>query len=195
MNTLLQPVAPPDPYVVTLQSGHRYEYVDGQLREKPPRGAEVNRVATILARMLDAFAAENLLGLVFTQECGYQIFTADPTKVRKPDVSFIARGRLPNDRPPRGHVTIAPDLEVEVVSPNDLAEEIDQRVADYLVGGVPLIWVIYPASRSAWVLRKDGSAAGRAEADDLDGEDVLPGFRCPLRSLFADLLPAPKGNP
>lgn len=171
----------------TLESKHRYEWIDGQLKERPPMGAEANRVATVLASFLEAHARANRLGLVFTQECGYKIFPHDPKKVRKPDVSFVARGRLPNDRPPRGHVTIPPDLEVEVVSPNDEAEELDARVSDYLAAGARLLWIIFPATRSVWIVRRDGTAARLTEAQDLSGEDVIPGFTCPLRTLFADL--------
>jgi Uma2 family endonuclease len=173
--------------LLIFDSEHRYEWIDGQLKEKPPMGAEANRVATILVRLLDDYAASHQLGLVFSQECGYKIFPSDPKKTRKPDVSFIARGRLPNDRPPRGHVTIPPDLEVEVVSPNDLAEEIDLRVADYLAAGVKLLWIVYPATRSVWVFRQDGTAARLTEAQELTGEDVIPGFTCSVRTLFADL--------
>lgn len=173
--------------VLTFDREHRYEWIDGQLKEKPPMGAEANRVAIILIRLLDAYATANQLGLVFAFESGFKIFASDPKKTRKPDISFVARGRLPNDRPPRGLVTVAPDLEVEVVSPNDLAEEIDARVADYLAAGVRRIWIIYPATRSAWILRQDGTALRLTEEQELPGEDVLPGFTCPLRTLFADL--------
>jgi Uma2 family endonuclease len=187
MNNVLVEVAPPSEYLLTLDSERRFEWIDGQLREKPPMGAKANRVATILACHLNAFARERHLGMVFTQECGYQIFPGDPRKLRKPDVSFIPRGRLPDDHPPDGHVTVPPDLEVEVVSPNDEAEEIDRRVSDYLSAGVQIIWIIYPATRSVWVVRRDGSAARLTEAQELSGEDVLPGFTCPIRTLFADL--------
>lgn len=173
--------------MLTFDREHRFEWIDGRLKEKPPMGAEANRVATILIRLLDAYATASHLGFVFCFESGYKIFASDPKKTRKPDISFIARGRLPNDRPPRGHVTIPPDLEVEVVSPNDLAEEIDARVADYLAAGVKRIWIIYPATRSAWILRQDGTAVRLTETQELPGEDVLPGFSCPLRTLFVDL--------
>jgi Uma2 family endonuclease len=171
----------------TLESKHRFEWIDGQLKEKPEMGAKANRVATVLARHLDTYAATHSLGLVFTQECGYQIFPSQPKKVRFPDVSFIPRGRLPDDRPPSGHVRMPPDLEVEVVSPNDLAEETDARVADYLSTGVRLLWIIYPATRSVWVLRRDGSGVRLTETQELSGEDVLSGFTCPVRTLLADL--------
>jgi Uma2 family endonuclease len=171
----------------TFEDEQRFEWVEGQLREKPSMGAKANRIATVLASFLDAHARSHRLGLVFTQECGYQAFPNEPKRVRFPDVSFVARGRLPNDRPPDGHMRIPPDLEVEVVSPNDIAEDLEARISDYLSVGVRLLWIIYPASRSLWLVRRDGTAARLTEAQDLSGEDLLPGFTCPIRALFADL--------
>jgi Uma2 family endonuclease len=187
MNDILMESASPPGYDLTLEHGRRFEWVNDQLRERPPMGAEANLVATALVALLRDFVAPRKLGFIFSEGCGYQAFPHDPKKVRKPDVSFVARGRLPNDRPPRGHVTIAPDIEVEVVSPNDLAEEIDLRVADYLEAGVKLLWIIYPPSRSVWVVRRDGSGVRLTESHELSGEDVLPDFTCPVRTLFADL--------
>lgn len=187
MNHVRVETASPPEFLLTQGRDRRYEWIDDQLREKPSRGAEANLAATHLISLLDTYARANRLGLVFAQECGYQIFASDPKQVREPDGSFIARGRLPNDRPPRGHRTIYPDLEIEVVSPNDLAEEIDARVDDYLAAGVRLLWIVSPATRSVWVVRRDGSAARLTEAHELSSEDVLPGFTCPVRTLFADL--------
>lgn len=94
----------------TFEDKQRFEWVDGQPKERPPIGAEANRVNANLIRILDDYATVHQLGLVFTSECSYKIFPSDPKNVRKPDRSFIARVRLPNDRPPRGPVSIPPDL-------------------------------------------------------------------------------------
>jgi len=177
---------PPD-FQKTFGKEPRYEFIDGQLREKPHMGAEANRVVTVLISLLANYVAAHKLGLVFSQTCGYQSFRRDPRKVRKPDASFIARGRLENDHPPRGHINIAPELVVEVVSPSGLAEEIDMRVADYLAAGVKLLWVIYPATRAIVVFRKDGNGARLTEGQELRGEDTIPGFACRVDALFADL--------
>jgi Uma2 family endonuclease len=169
---------------LTLCGETRYEWVNGALRAKPTMGTRANRVVTILVSLLDRFASSNRLGLVFSQECGYQIFAGEPKKVRKPDASFIPRGRLPDDRPPSGHVQVPPDLVVEVVSPNDEAEEVEARVDDYLGAGVKLLWVLYPATHSVWVVRADGTAARLTEGKELSGEDVVAGFSCRVEELF-----------
>jgi Uma2 family endonuclease len=58
-------------------------------------------------------------------------------------------------------------------------------VTDYLRVGVPLVWVIYPKNRCVRVVRSNRTAAQLGESDELDGEDVLPGFRCAVARLFA----------
>jgi Uma2 family endonuclease len=171
--------------LLSIPEGHRYDLIDGQLVEKP-MGALSSRIAAVLIRLLDTHAIAHNLGLVFATDCGYQIF-AQSTRVRFPDCSFIARSRLPNDRPPPGHVRIVPDLVVEVVSPNDTACEIDQKVEDYLQAGARLMWVVYPGSRRVMVFRRGGSISRLGHGEELSGEDVLAGFHCPVSDLFAGL--------
>ena len=166
-----------------------YELIDGQLVEKP-LGAKASRIGARLLGRLEPFASRHDLGLVFTAECGYQIFKSQPKKVRKPDVSFVARGRLPGDEEPDGNMTIPPDLAVEIVSPNDLAEDIANRVDDYLGAGAKLMWVVFPPTRSVWVMRKDGSGARLKGDQELSGEDVVPSFACLVQALFADVQPS-----
>ncbi len=97
---------------------------------------------------------------------------------------------MPGDVSPKGWVKISPDLAVEVVSPNDPAEELEEKLRDYRKAGVPLVWVIYPELRAAKVLRRDCPSAELEEEDVLSGEDVIPGFLCPLREILPRRDPA-----
>src|SRR5262249_18618942 len=107
--------------LLAMSEGFRYELVEGRLVERAPLGAKANRIGMVLRRWVDAFAAANALGICFAENCGYQCFPFDSRRVRLPDGSFVRTGRLPDDKPPDGHMRIAPDLVLEVVSPNDLA--------------------------------------------------------------------------
>ena len=84
---------------------------------------------------LSRFCEEHRLGCVWPSSNGYQCFPHAPELVRRPDVSFIRAGRLPGDELPKGHVRIAPDLAVEVVSPRDLAPKLDEKLEDYQKAG------------------------------------------------------------
>ena len=161
-----------------------YELVDGELVERG-MGSKSSWVGGKLFARLLQFCDENHLGWVFPADQSYQCFPHAPDRVRRPDASFIRIGRLPGEKLPEGHTRIPPDLAAEVISPNDLATVMDRKLKDYLTGGVRLVWVINPDTRSARIHRAGRPILELEERDELDGEDVVPGFRCRL----SDLLP------
>jgi len=167
--------------LLSLSQTKGFELVSGRLVEKG-MGAEASAVTIRLSRRIGEFVERHGLGWVLDAECGYQCFPWAPRNVRKPDISVIRRERL--QALPRGHVRIAPDLAVEVVSPNDLYSELTVKVDEYLRAGTKRVWVIDPDSRSASVFRADNTVERLHESDALDGEEVLPGFRCPLAEIL-----------
>ncbi len=101
-------------------------------------------------------------------------------------MSFIARGRLTRAQYREGHVRIPPDLAVEVVSPHDRVNELEDTIQEYLTAGVRLVWVVHPTNKTATVYRQNRTATHLGPEDSLDGEGVLPGFRCALADLYAE---------
>ncbi len=169
--------------LLALPEGDRFELVDGHLVELHV-SALSSLVALELGSQLRNHSRMGDLGWIFGPDLGYRFFPDRPSKVRKPDVSFIRRDRLAVEALAEGYVTIAPDLIVEVVSPNDEAEELEGKIVEYLDAGVGLVWVVYPTTRTAYAIRRDGSASRLGPGDELDGGDVLPGFHCRLGDLF-----------
>jgi Uma2 family endonuclease len=178
--------------LLVMNEGPRYELINGRLVERP-MGAKASLIAVTLTSLLGPFARGQLLGLVFGSDCGYQCFVSDAKRVVFPDASFIRRGRLPNDVPPDGHVRIPPDLALEVVSPSNMAEDLMQKIEDYLQAGVRMIWVVFPKSRTILVFRPDHSVSMLKPENELSGEDVIPGFSCRVAELF-DEIPAEPTN-
>jgi Uma2 family endonuclease len=172
--------------LLEMEDGHRFELIDGKLVERH-LGARSSKAAWNLQFLLGQYVVPRDLGDVFGADCGYQIFQEEPKRVRYPDGSFIARGRLPEDRPPGGHVRIPPDLAIEAVSPTDTAEEIETKRIAFLRAGVRLLWVIYPENRTLHVCRPGGGSSALTEGDELNGEDVLPGFVCKVADIFKRL--------
>jgi Uma2 family endonuclease len=166
-----------------MRDGHQYELVNGHLVEKH-MGSESSWVGGKLHTSLNTHCQQHHAGWAFPADTSYQCFPNAPKKVRKPDTSFIAFGRLPGEKLPKGHIPIAPDLAVEVVSPKDLFYEVEERVHDFLQAGTRLVWVVSPPQRIVFIFRADGSIVGLREQDELSGEDVVPGFRCRIRDLF-----------
>ena len=170
--------------LLAMPDGDRYELVDGHLVEKDMSFWSSYVAGELHGRMRDQCRA-NHLGWVVPEGATYQCFPHRPQQVRKADVSFIRNDRLSTAQATaEGHMPIAPDLAVEVVSPNDLVYEVDAKVQDYLQAGVSLVWVVNPQVRVIQVYRGDGSVTLLHEKDDLDGEDVLPGFHCRVGDLF-----------
>ncbi len=185
MNQLLAPRQYTPDDLLLIPEGYRFELIDGLLVERY-MGAESSLIGGKLFRLVGNHVAPQKLGHMFTAECGYQIFP-DPNRVRYADGSFIARGRLPNEKPPRGHVRIPPDMAFEVVSPNDLAEGVEAKIEEYLQAGVRLLWVVYPVSQTVYIYRAGGGISRLTKSQELTGEDVIPGFVCRVEDLFTDI--------
>lgn len=169
--------------LLRMPDGERYELIDGRPKEKP-MGAESDEIASTVATLLKTFVRQHRAGHVYGSQTGYRCFAGKPKLVRKPDASFVAAGRLPDDKTPKGDIDIVPDLVVEVVSPNDTYEEVAIRVADFRSAKVKLIWVVSVETRTVLIRRLDGSCAEVGETGTLSGEDVLSGFACPVAELF-----------
>ena len=121
----------------------------------------------------------------------YRCFPSNPDRVRKPDVSLLLRERLPGGRVPIGTTLIRPDLAVEVISPSDNCEDMEERVADYFDASVPLIWIVTPKTRTVLVYHADGTARRLRDTDDLTADLIIPGFRVRIAELFPNP-PAPQ---
>ena len=159
----------------------RAELVRGVLVVREPAGYHHGDVA---ARLLVAIANHvnaNGLGRVFAAETGFRL-TRNPDTVRAPDVAYISAARLP-DPAPRGFAELAPDLAVEVLSPDDRPGEVLTKVGDWLNAGARVVWVVDPVHVIARVYRADGSESIVSETGALQGEDVLPGFEYPLSAM------------
>ena len=161
----------------------RCELMDGVLVEMPPVGPTHGRVTIQLGTRLFLHAEAHGLGRVYT-EVGF-ILQRGPDRVRAPDLAFIHADRIPPEGEPPGFWEIAPDLVVEVVSPNDTPGELQTKVREWLEAGVHLVWLVYPSSRTVTVVRSLLDRRELSADDTLGGEDVLPGFSCRVDELIA----------
>jgi len=160
----------------------RTELVRGVLVVREPAGYNHGRVIAQLTGRLWSHVERTAAGQLLGAETGFTLFR-DPDTVRAPDIAFVHRDRLP-DPASRGFVDLAPDLVVEVLSPDDRPGETLGKVGDWLQTGTRLVWVIDPERRTARIYRADGRETSVTEAGELRGEEVLPGFACPLSSLL-----------
>ncbi|HTU22856.1 MAG TPA: Uma2 family endonuclease [Gemmataceae bacterium] len=193
VNLMQREYTPED--LLAMPDSENFELVNGRLveRHRTSRTVEVedhmgflaDQIAMRLLQRLANFCDEHPLGWVLIPSSGgFEGFPGSSRRVRKPDVAFVRYGRFPGEQLPLGHAHLAPDLAAEVISPNDTYEEVDQKIEEYLRAGVRLVWIISPQHHTVRVHRLNGSSHSLRENDELDGEDVVPGFRCPVRDLF-----------
>ena len=160
---------------------YRYALIRGVLYRMPPTKPRHGRMVSTVGWYLRGFVQEHGLGVVYDQS-GF-ILERDPDVLIAPDLAFVSRERVPaaEDEYPR----LAPDLVVEVISPSETGPSIEEKVALYLEAGVRLVWALDPRRRTVRVRKPDGTDRLLTETDELDGEDVLPGFRLPVVRLFS----------
>jgi Uma2 family endonuclease len=169
----------------------RVELVDGVVVPKygaegplSPTSNAHGRIVMNLIRALDRVVHDRGLGEVFTDPACFIISEA-PKRVRCPDVAFVRAGRAPAEIALGTFLRLAPDLAAKVVSPSEPAAQVETKIAQYLEAGVRLVWKVDPRRREVTVLRHDGAVTRLGEGDELDGADVVPGFRLPVAELFA----------
>jgi Uma2 family endonuclease len=177
--------------VIRLYEDHKrlFELVDGTLVEKV-MGAKESFVAIQLILLLGRWNEENgNVGMILGEAGTLKLLKK---LVRIPDVSFTLWDRLPNRKVPREPIPdLAPDLAVEVLSRKNTKREMERKLKEYFLAGVRLVWFIDPRNRTVRVFTSPDEAAVLGPGDDLDGGEVLPGFRVPVARLFAELADEP----
>ena len=150
----------------------------------PPAGAEHGGIALNIGALLRAPVKAHDLGLTCAVETGF-LLQRNPDLVRAPDVSFVATAHFPAEGVPRGYWPIAPDLAVEVVSPNDRSEDIQGKVAEYLAAGTQMVWVVYPKTHMVLVYRSRGVVQALSPNKEIRGGDIIAGFSCRIDEFFS----------
>lgn len=153
---------------------------DGRLLERALCMHSDEVAARVTARL--HVVIEDRLGRVLLGGTGLNIFPSRPKRMPRGDVVFISFERLAGRR--LGTLKVAPDLVVEVVSPGDNAAALNKKAHEYLAGGVRLVWIIYPETRTVLVFRGDGTVAEFGPGDTITGEDLIPGFEAQVSSFF-----------
>jgi Uma2 family endonuclease len=164
--------------------GKRYELVKGELITRAPAGGEHGRMAMDLGYFLNDFVRKNQLGVVFAAETGF-IIRRNPDTVRAPDAAFVSHQRLKkHGLPTIGYYPCAPDLVVEVLSPNDGDDEVATKTNEWFEGGARMVWVVNPKRKTVAVFTTPHDAKELTIDDTLGGDPVLPGFTLPLKEIF-----------
>ena len=163
--------------------GKRYELVHGELRMMSPAGGQHGRIAMKIGRLLGNYVEAHQLGEVFAAETGFLLAT-NPDTVRAPDVAFVRADRYAQIKDVRSFLPIAPDLAVEVVSPNDSSSYVEEKANAWIRFGVPLVLVVDPANQSIRAYREQTAIDVYFAGGRIDVTDVVDGWVCEVDAIF-----------
>ena len=161
----------------------RYEIVEGAICPTAPLGVLGATAATELTVRLGTFARQQRLGLVLLRG----LFPLRPGLSRRPVVAFLANERVPPAevvRQDAEHWLTPPNLAVDILSPEEDWAFLLARVPEYFAAGVQQVWVVKPTAREVHNFTATTRVHVLGLGDELIGDPVLPGFRCPVSELF-----------
>jgi Uma2 family endonuclease len=165
---------------VTLDPEKSYEIVDGQPEEKAMAGARHGRVVMRLGARLEMHVEQHQLGGVYSPDTTFQIGRNE----RLPDLAFVSAARMPEGGEPEGIWPIAPDLAIEVISPNDLWERVQSKVQECCVAGVRQVWLVSWQQRTVSIYDSPTHVTILTAEDTLTSAALLPGFSCRVSDIF-----------
>jgi Uma2 family endonuclease len=169
-----------------IQDGdHRWELVAGRVIKMSPPGARHGVIAVRLAEFLGYHVRTTGLGFVMG-EAGYRL-ASNPDTVRGPDLSFVRKDRVPASGIPEGFWPGAPDLVIEILSPDNHPRQVREKTATYFALGSQVVWVVDPRRKQVSVHDVHGDVRIMGIGDTLEGGTLLPGFLCAVDSIFAGL--------
>jgi len=155
-----------------------FELINGEIVEKMPT-REHGVIAAAIATWLNMYLWQNNLGYAAVEARHRP--TGDNRNDRLPDVSYVKDSSRPIEK--RGSAQYMPDLCVEIKSPDDKVKDMRTTARFYLANGASLVWLVFPDQRVVeWYAAADEGICG--ENEELDGRDVIPGFKLLVSSIF-----------
>ena len=183
--------APPQEKLITGEELYRMpdvnpcELIDGRIVPISPTGSRHGIIEGNFFEAIKGFVRQHKLGKAQSGEVG--IFTRrNPDRVRAADVLFISNERYAQLKDREGYLDVAPELVVEILSPDDTVQKMTQKLREYFAVGVRLVWVADPDARVVYAYRSLTDVREFKDEATLMGDDVLPGFEVPVASLFEE---------
>jgi Uma2 family endonuclease len=169
--------------LLRLEGEGLFELVDGKpLVEKKPSSVSSRTTGIIAARLFNCIEASGSGDVIYLAQT-FQCFAHETNRVRRPDLALVPASRV-EAVPEEGHVPIAPDLVVEVISPSDNKYAFEEKLEDYQMAGVKVVWEVNPKFRFVRVHHPDRNSHFLMESDTLTGDPVLPTFSVLVKELL-----------
>jgi Uma2 family endonuclease len=159
------------------------ELINGRVVPRMPTGVKHGDIELELGARLRSYGKQSKRGRALGGEVGIYI-RRHPDTVRAADLLYISEERFARLRSP-SYLDIAPELVVEIVSPEDRWNEVMEKVSEYFEAGVVRVWVVDPKPHRVFVYRSPTEVVQLDERQILADEELLPGFSVPVSDLFS----------
>jgi len=156
------------------------EWVDGRVEPLNLGTGTHSWLQIRIGRRIDEYFDNNPLGFAGAEHHCKLIIGGRP-RYRLPDVAVVL-GKLPGDT----YLDRAPDLAVEIRSPEDSITWLLKKAGEYFANGAKLVWIVVPDEESVWVLTAGGRLEAKVKGESIVGGEVLPGFSLAVDELFPE---------
>lgn len=160
----------------------RSELIAGRLIYMSPTGYLHGNIENNFGSILRHFVRQHHLGRVLSGEVGVYI-TRNPDTIRAADVAYISNERFAQVQS-KSYLDVAPELIVEVLSPDDAWSDVMEKVADYFSIGVVAVWLADAKHQQVFVYHSVTDVERFTRDQDIPGGTVLPGFSSPVADFF-----------
>ena len=170
-----------DEELMRIKHEGKVELVNGEVKLMTPARMEQGWINARLTARLGNYILRHKLGFFFDAQTGFR----PGENMRAPDFSFVSREKFPDGKLPEGFGHIPPDFVVEVLAPDETVDDYEEKAAEYLNWGVKLIWLVDPNTETVMVVKGGGERKVLKGNDVPTGEDVLPGLKIRVKTIFA----------
>ncbi len=158
------------------------EIVNGKEEIKEMSGAKAGGITARIASEIGIFLKFNKIGRVYGADTMFTVEKND----RMPDVSFVANEKIPKKGEPLTKWKFAPDLAIEVISPNDVYNKVFDKLNGYFAAGVKQVWLVEPRFERVRVYDSPEDSTTFCKTDEIKSEEILPDFKLDLAEIFID---------
>jgi len=153
------------------------EYIGGEIVEMVANNYS-SEVAVRIATFIGMYLIQNRIGRITGADGGYCV----SGERYIPDVAFVSFQKQPEPCH-AAYNPNAPDLAVEVLSPQNTVREINVKLVNYLRAGA-VVWIVDPDAGQVDIYHPNQAPVTLSGDGIINGDPILPGFQLAVKDIF-----------
>jgi Uma2 family endonuclease len=149
-------------YLSMTETNQRYEIIEGEIRMAPSPTVRHQKLVRRISNVLDEFVSRQNLGVVLLAPMDV-VIGKNPLHTRQPDVLYLSNERIATAGYSQSEfdllscLEVAPDLVIEVLSPNESRRDMKDKLNDYHKIGVKECWLVSHEAQTVEVIDLSGA--------------------------------------